>query len=437
MSAYPVRTLLFTALLALAACGTPKNNGQPNNSKTNGAFQYLKSDRPRSTPDAQAKADATTLAQDNTAFALDLYQHIRGQAGNLVLSPYSISAALAMTWGGARTATETDMATTLHFSLPQDRLHPAFNALDQELASRAQQAETEDGRGFALHIVNSIWGEKDHPFLPSYLDLLAENYGAGLRLLDFAGAPDASRQIINGWVSDETNARIKDLLPPGSILDTTMLVLVDAVYFNAAWAKPFEKGSTAPGTFHALDGSSPSVQMMSEGAELPYRSGAGWQAVEIPYEGDQLAMDVIVPDATHFSDYEGSFDAAAFQSVIASLQPAEVDLTFPKFTFSSRLDKLTQQLQAMGMASAFNGSADFSGMDGLHDLALSQVIHEGFIAVDESGTEAAAATAVTVVGSAAGGGNTVTLAVDRPFLFAIRDRGTGTVLFLGRVVNPS
>ncbi len=442
MSPHPVRTLLAAALLAFAACGTPQENPpSPNDHTTttnHGSYQDLKSDQGRSTPDAQAKADAVTLAQDNTAFAFDLYQRLRSQSGNLFFSPYSISSALAMTYGGARTSTQSEMASALHFTLPQDRLHPAFNALDQELQSRATQALTDDKRGFTLHVVDSIWGQKDHAFLPAFLDLLAENYGAGLRLLDFRTAPETARQTINGWVSDETNARIPELIPAGDIDTSTLLVLVDAVYFNAAWATPFDPADTQPGPFHALDGSTPTVPMMALTHDMSYGAGDGWKAVAIPYEGDQLTMVVVVPDEGRFADVESSFSAAAYQQVLASLQPALVDLKMPKFSFSSRPDGLTGALEDLGMIHAFHyPDADFSGMDGQRILYISKVDHEGFVKVDESGTEATAATAVVMNGGAAPPSERVSLTIDRPCLFFIQDLSSGTVLFFGRLVNPS
>ncbi|TET81990.1 MAG: serpin family protein, partial [Anaerolineales bacterium] len=185
-------------------------------------------------------ADLKELVVGNTAFAFDLYQTLRGEEGNLFFSPYSISLALAMTYAGARGETEQQMADTLRFTLPQDRLHPAFNMVDLELSSRGEDVDEQLGEAFRLNIANSIWGQRGYDFLPEFLDVLALNYGAGLRLVDYVEAPEEARQIVNQWVSDQTEEKIKDLIPQGAIDSLTRLVLANAIYFNAGWFYPFE-----------------------------------------------------------------------------------------------------------------------------------------------------------------------------------------------------
>ena len=246
------------------------------------------SDKERvSSPDVAA-GDLNELEDGNTAFALELYQRLKEQDGNLFYSPYSISLALAMTYAGARNETEQQMGDTLNFTLPQGKLHPAFNALDQVLASRGEGAQGKDEKGFRLNIVNAIWGQKDYKFLETFLDVLAENYGAGLRLLDFINNPDESRIEINDWVSDQTEGKIEDLIPQGVIDSLTRLVLTNAIYFNAAWANPFDEEATEDGTFHLLDGSEVTVPMMSQTESFGYFEGNRYQAVELPYDGDEL-----------------------------------------------------------------------------------------------------------------------------------------------------
>ncbi|MDY6912521.1 MAG: serpin family protein, partial [Chloroflexota bacterium] len=334
--------------------------------------------------------------------------------------------------------TAQQMAETLHFILSQDQLHPAFNALDLQLVSQNSGATTEDGKDFTLNIANSLWGQHDYAFLPEFLDLLAANYGAGLRLVDFVSAPDPSRIAINDWVSEQTEDKIKDLIPEGAITDLTRLVLANAIYFYADWLHPFNANSTHDAAFHLPDGSEVTVPMMSmsDPANLPYASGTGYQAVELPYLGGESAMTIIVPDSGTFADFESALSADLINEIISSLEQKSVDLRLPKFSYESDFS-LAQTLAEMGMPDAISpGVADFSGMDGTKFLYISDVFHKAFVAVDEKGTEAAAATAV-IVGSTSISMVDVRLTIDRPFIFLIRDIDTGTILFMGRVLNPA
>jgi len=340
-----------------------------------------------------------------------------------------------MTYAGARGETERQMADTLLFALPQDRLHPAFNALDLELASRGGAAESKDGEGFRLNIVNAIWGQKGYKFLNEFLDVLAVNYGAGLRLMDFMKAPEESRVTINDWVSDQTEGRIEDLIPQGVIDALTRLVLTNAIYFNAAWLNPFEEEQTQDGPFYLLDGGEVSVPMMHQTELFRYVEDQGYQAVELPYDGSELSMVILLPQRGDSGAFESSLDAARADAILKELTHKRVALTLPRFEFDSSL-RLVDTLAAMGMPEAFSSEADFSGMTGSRDLFISDVIHKAFVSVDEAGTEAAAATAV-VLARAAMPTEPVEVTVDRPFVFLIRDIETGTLLFVGRVVNPS
>jgi serpin B len=387
-------------------------------------------------PPAPSDEDLVDLVSGNTGFAFDLYQILRQeQTGNLFYSPYSISAALAMTYAGARGETERQMAQALDFLLGQDRLPPAFHALEQALASRGDGASGKDGQGFRLNIANALWGQEDQPFLPEFLDVLQANYGAGLQLVDFVHAAEQARLTINDWVSDETEGRIEDLIPAGVLDAATRLVLTNAVYFNAAWAKPFEPDQTRDGAFHLLDGSQVTVPMMNQTESLGYAQGDGYQAVELLYDGGELSMVILLPDAGTFQDFEGSLDAGRVAAILADLSGRQVDLTLPRFEFESQVN-LNDALAALGMTDAFTGDADFSGMTGARDLFISAVLHKAFVSVDESGTEAAAATAV-VMELLSAPLNPVQVTVDHPFLFLIRDVPTGTILFVGRVVDPS
>jgi serpin B len=343
--------------------------------------------------------------------------------------------ALAMTYAGARGETEQQMADTLHFILPQGRLHPAFNGLDLELAARGEGAEGKDEEGFRLNIVNAIWGQQDYKFLAEFLDVLAENYGAGLRLLDFINAPEESRVTINDWVSDQTEGRIEDLIPQGVIDALTRLVLTNAIYFNAAWLNPFSEEMTDDGTFHLLGGGEVAVPIMRQTESLGYAEGDGYQAVELPYDGRELSMVILLPGTGQFEAFEGSLDTDVIDSITKGLAYRQVALTMPKFEFESDFS-LKGTLAAMGMPTAFSAAADFSVMTGNRDLFIADVIHKAFVSVDEAGTEAAAATAVAMA-ELAMPEEPVEVAVDRPFVFLIRDMETSAILFVGRVVNPS
>ena len=423
--------LMAIVLLAMAGCGSLA--GVPGGHRPPG--EIARSEKQRVTSPDAAEADLAELVAGNSAFAFDLYQALREGNDNLFYSPYSISLALAMTYAGARGETERQMADTLHFTLPQGRLHPAFNGLDIELARRGEGAEGKDGEGFRLNIVNAIWGQEDYKFLPEFLDVLAENYGAGLRILDFMNAPEESRVTINDWVSDQTEGRIEDLIPQGVIDALTRLVLTNAIYFNAAWSEPFEPDLTGDGTFYLLDGREVTVPMMRQTESFGYAEGEGYQAVELPYDGRELSMVILLPVAGQFEPFEGSLDAERVDAIVKDLAHRRVALTMPKFEFEAGFS-LREALAAMGMPDAFTGAADFSGMTGSRDLFIADVIHKAFVTVDEAGTEAAAATAVVMV-ELAMPEEPVEVTVDRPFIFLIRDIETGAILFVGRVVNPS
>jgi len=390
---------------------------------------------PRQTSPEVSEADLAELVKGNSAFAFDLYQLLKEEGDNQFYSPYSISLALAMTYAGARSETEQQMADTLHFLLAQEGLHPAFNALDLELASRGEGAEGKDGQGFRLNIVNAIWGQEGYTFLSEFLDLLTRNYGAGLRRLDFENATEKARVTINDWVSEQTEGRIEDLIPQGVIDPSTALVLTNAIYFNAAWARPFEPRLTEDGTFHLLDGGEVTVPMMRQTESYAYVQGEGYQAVELPYDGGQISMTVLLPESGNFETFESSLDAEQVDAILKASAQKRVALTMPKFEFESSF-MLKEALSAMGMPVAFGGGADFSGMTGGRELLIDAVIHKAFVSTDEAGTEAAAATAV-VMEKLGIPEEPIEFTVDRPFIFLIRDIETGAVLFVGRVIDPS
>ena len=375
------------------------------------------------------KADLSELVLENNEFAFDLYQALRSENINVFCSPYSISLALAMAYAGARGQTEQEMADTLHFTLPQDQLHLAFRALRLEFATR-----DEEDQGLRLHIANSIWGQAGHRFLPEFLDILAENYGAGFKELDFLGAPEASRLIINQWVSEETQEKIKDLVPPGGIMPSTRLILANAIYFKAAWLYPFEKELTHDDVFHLLDRGQVLVPMMTQEEWLGYAAGDGYQVVELPYQAGEASMVILLPDLHRFEEFERLLDAQRVAAILERIERKYARLSMPKFTYESTF-RLGETLAGMGMGTAFSSTADFSGMDGTRNLFINEVYHKAYVAVDEAGTEAAAATAVAMeLGIPP---EPIEVRIDYPFIFLIRDIKTGAILFVGRVLNPS
>jgi serpin B len=383
-----------------------------------------------------APADRQALADGNAAFALALYEQVEAEHPNLVFSPASISTALAMAHAGARGETESEMAAALRFTLPQDRLHPAMNELTAALASRGEGKRGADGGPFRLRVVNTTWAQADFPLLPGFLDVLGVNYGAGVNLLDFASDPEAGRQAINGWVADQTEQRIKDLLKPGIVTSRTRVVLTNAVYFNAAWEIPFVAERTADRPFTRKDGSLVQVPMMSRGGSLRAGAVPGLaRAVVLPYEDQRLSMLVVLPEVGQLAALESQIGTAGLGAIDAALVERSVSLLLPRFRFETPVE-LGDALKALGMLQAFD--ADRANFRGLSNQALyiTAVVHKAFIAVAEKGTEAAAATAVVF-------GDPVSapieqpfpMLVDRPFLFFLRD-ASGAILFMGRVADP-
>jgi serpin B len=387
----------------------------------------VRSDKPRQPAPAPNEAQVSELVAGNSGFAIDLYRVLLNREQNLFFSPYSLSLALAMTYAGARGETERQMAGAVHYTLPHAELHTAFNALDQALADRGEE------EGLHLTIVNAIWGQRGHVFLETFLDTLAEQYGAGLRGADFGQAEEA-RRIINQWISDQTERRIQELLPPGGVDEETVLVLNNVITFKATWQHTFPEAYTSDGPFTLLDGDQVTVSMMSQLAELGYAEGPGVQVVELPYAGEELSMVILLPEQGSFERFARSLDVQKVAAWLDRLERRGVALTMPRFRFDATL-RLKDALVEMGMVDAFD-QADFSGMDGTQELFIDEMYHQALVAVDEAGTEATAASAVVM---ARKGVPRVEdeVKIDRPFIFMIRDIETGTILFLGHVVDPA
>jgi serpin B len=392
--------------------------------------EVLIADQARASSDASAR-EIQALVAGNNAFALDLYQAIRASEENLLYSPYSISQALAMLYAGAQGETAQQMAKTLHFTLPQERLHGAFNALDGRLVNATDEPEA-----FTLHVANALWGQKGLPFRDEFLSALAQNYGVGVHLADLQGNPGAAVEAINSWANQETQGRIPQVvnqLSPGAAI-----VLANAIYFNAAWELPFEESRTYDEPFYLLDGGQKDVPMMHQSDSFRHGSGDGFQAIALPYTGRSAAMVIILPENGRFREIEQLLSAGWVDELQATMQEGEVRLTMPKFTYAPELD-LAETLQSLGMPDAFSPeAADFSGM--IADpvpVWIGGVLHKSFIDVDEHKTEAAAVTVVEMAAGAAQPPPATDITINRPFIYLITDRNTGAILFVGRVMDPA
>jgi serpin B len=440
--------VLLGLLTILSGCGggnissaasSENTVGQVTTTTSNGTV-LLSSSKVRDT--TPATENVTPLVSGNTAFALDFYRSLANENGkqgnNRFFSPYSISLCFAMAYGGARGNTETQMKDVLHYTLGQDQLHSAFNALSLDLASREQDLDDDGEKDFQLNIANAMWGQNGYTFLNSYLDLLSENYGAGLRLLDLQHQPDLSAQIINAWASEETQGKINEVVFPWDFDENSLFVLANAVYFKAKWMHEFNELSTHDATFYANTGNV-TVPMMHQWCYVNYGEGENYQAAGIPYMGNTSEMLVLLPREGKFAEFEASLTVERLAQIVENLESKEVILKLPKFEYRPDTLDLKEVLSQMGMTDAFmSGNADFSGMDGVpYFIYLAFARHKAFVSVDEKGTEAAA---VTVIG---GGDSGYPVTPDtefnanRPFIFLIRDRVTGTILFMGRILDPS
>lgn len=373
------------------------------------------------------------LCEGNAAFAVDLYQRAKSGNENLFFSPYSLSSALAMTYTGASGQTASEMAATLHFNLAPTELLPAFGTLGHRFETIDLQ------RKVTLSVANSLWLQRGHQFRKEFLATGWKSFRAELSDVDFAHDVEGSRTRINKWVAGKTADKIPELLKAGVLDPRTMLVLCNAIYFNGNWAVQFNPGWTHPDKFFVTPGNPVQVAMMSQQAKIRSASLDGFTAFELPYQGGDLSMVILLPeDQSGLPALEAKLNGAALNSWLNSLRRAsetKTDVQLPRFKLSSQLD-LAQTLSAMGMPTAFGNQADFSGIDGSRELFIGAVVHQAVVEVNEQGTEAAAATAVTMTKGAVPKPLPL-LRVDHPFVFLIRESETDSILFLGRVVDPT
>jgi serpin B len=380
--------------------------------------------------DAAETTGTAPVVSANTAFATDLYAKLENENGNLFFSPYSISTALAMMFAGARGDTAQQMANVLHFTVPQNRLPPAFAELEAELNAVQKKGKVQ------LSIANSLWPQKGYPFLHEYIDLLKRYYSTTVTPIDFAKSPEGARKTINDWVESKTNRKITDLIKPGVLDSLTRLVLTDAVCFKGNWVNQFDPKRTEDGQFLVAADKYVECRMMFRKGPYGFAETPELKVLELPYAGDDLSMIVLLPRKIDgLGALESELSAAKLAEWTKVLGKSEVAVALPKFKLTCEFS-LKETLTAMGMTDAFSDKADFSGMDGHKNwLYISAVVHKAFVDVNEEGTEAAAATAVIAV--PAGPAKGPYFVADHPFLFLIRDKHMGNILFLGRVTDPT
>jgi serpin B len=431
-------SLLLCAPLALAAaCGNDRTQASSAESASPAA------NRPAgvSTPakggpvEAPAAGELSRLASSSNAFGFDLFRRLREDPGNLVVSPASITTALAMTWAGARGETAAQMQRVLH-----------FEGQAQEVAAtsgRLARFLEDPGRPITFRIANQLFGERTYTFEQAFLDSTKAAYGAPIELLDFKGEPERARLRVNTWVEGKTEKRIADLIPPEGIDSTTRMVLVNAIYFLGDWADPFEASSTQPAPFHTTKTDEKAVPTMHRAGALRTARRDGVSLVELPYKGGSMSMVLVLPDRVDgLAAVEKSLDAAALDRLVSSMQSQQVLVSIPRFEIKPAAPvRLKEHLQAMGMSVAFErGRADFTGMaappDPRERLFIGEAFHKAFVRVDEKGTEAAAATAVVMAAGSGPPPKLVEFTADHPFLFFIRDTASGLILFMGRVADP-
>jgi serpin B len=423
--------LISSLVLLLLAAGCTSTPSAP-------AGQESKNVSP-SVTSSPAGSSAASVVDANNLFSASLYRELAaGDAtGNIFFSPFSISSALAITYEGARGTTADQIRSVFYFPANQTAMREGYAA--ENGAINAKNA------GYTLSTANALWAEKTYVFLPAYTATAEQYYGANTTNLDFVNQPEASRQTINTWVADQTNNKILDLLPAGSITTMTRLVITNAVYFKGTWEKQFDASLTADAPFTTPDGSNVTVKMMQQtgdDATFPYAANRDIQMLSLPYtakDNNGLSMVILLPRHNDISAAVPYLDPANLSALEQNASTRQVKVYIPKFKIEAQYS-LAGTLSAMGMPTAFSDSADFSGMDGKKDLFISDAVHKACIEVNEEGTEAAAATGVVLATKAVVVGNEEPVPVfkaDHPFLFVIQDNDTGTVLFTGRITNPN
>jgi len=434
-------SIFLASLPALAALGC-SSSASPASSSSTGTVVATTATRDLSPK--VGSGDETTLVAGNTDFAFSLYHGLStapggSTTGNLFYSPYSVSLALAMTYNGAHGATATQIAAAMGFTQELATLNPAFDKLDLAIETVPANATGADGAPFAINLADSLWGDQTVTFSPTFVSTLATDYGASLRTVDFVHQPTEAEASINAWVASKTNDKIDPLLGKDAITSATRFVIVNAVYFDAAWQTQFDKKQTTTGTFTRADDTTVQApRMSSSDAATAYMKGSNYQAVELPYVGNTTSMIIVLPDTGAYAAVEAGLSGKLMDDVTSGLSGGYgIQLQMPSFKIHGGTVSLVPELKALGMTDAFDPStADFTAMIPAGGIFIGDVLHQAFVDVDESGTEAAAATAVIGVGTAAPS-KQVTVTVDHSFFFFIRDVASNSILFVGREDDPT
>lgn len=385
-------------------------------------------------PQEQLDVQAAT----NSEFAVKMYQLLAEDGKNLFFSSHSIINALAMIAAGAKGETQVQMRTAMQVSLEGNKFDEAVNGINFSLSEHSQATD-----GITLNTVNTTWAPNEMVFAGGYLDHLALYYNSGVNVIDFFNNPEGSRRAINSWVEEQTNSCIKDLLPQGSITRSTKLVLTNAIYFLGEWLHGFNEDDTKPAPFYLADGSNVEVPFMNSeclgsGESMDYAKVGDVEVLDLPYKGERLSMTFMLPAEGKFSDFESSLSLEKVNEMIDSLKTTKGTVIIPKFKITYGAKSIKDELISLGMKLPFLNKADFSGITEDDTIAVDDIIHKAFVAVDEKGTEAAAATGIFLKFT-----STIyrleypVFEASRPFVFVIRDNLTGTMLFMGKVCNPS
>jgi serpin B len=413
-------------------------------------FPYEPKQPPKVDDTGSTQEGIQEVVDTNNQFAFELYSELNKdpeqQGKNIFYSPYSISAALAMTYEGAKGQTADEIKSVFHFP-ENSTLRPNFAAIYNSI--------NEGGKAYELRTGNALWAQQDYPFLEDYLDRVERYYGGKAANVDFIKETEKSRQTINSFIEEQTNNRIKNLIPQGILDYLTRLVLTNAIYFKGTWEWEFDKSETQERNFKITPENVVKVDMMymsPDKTEFNYANLEKLQILELPYKGDKISMLILLPKQGEGYDINTG-EMVAFDYTLEDIElstekleeyKTKMQLTkldgiyLPKFEFETKYF-MENVLSALGMPTAFSTQADFSGMDGTKDLFISSVIHQAFVKVDEQGTEAAAATAVVMEEEIAMPMPMPSniFRADHPFVFLIQEKDTGNILFLGKVLNPA
>jgi serpin B len=389
-------------------------------------------DKPLTTDDSgSTQQGIQEVVNANNQFAFDLYSElIKTEENNIFYSPYSISAALAMTYEGAKGQTADEIKDVFQF--------PGSNVLRPNFAA-IYNGINEDNNEYQLSTGNALWVQKNYPFLGDYMESVEKYYGGKAANVDFIGETEKSRETINSFIEEQTNDKIKDLIPAGVLNPMTRLVLTNAIYFKGTWEWQFDKSDTNEEDFKITPTNIVKTDMMfmePDKARLNYADLDDLQILELPYKGENISMLILLP-TENLESIESKLTLDKFNAYKSEMKETSLDAIYlPKFEFDTKYF-MKDTLSNLGMPTAFSGNADFSGMTGNKDLSISEVIHQAYVKVDEEGTEAAAATAVIMGETAVGPGSSKIFKADHPFIFIIQEKETGNILFIGKVVDPT